>query len=252
MVASNHDHAAGSDFAFTLPERRRSSPGFGLTQRVSEAPLAQVAIPKRRHHVLMGPEPIARARSVAHHKTGAELILTVVRATAQWQRVNDDRAVVKPLRQLIWWVWEGPRLPRPRVRGKYPYALSWSRNARRAVRLDPAAPLIIDHVTPINLVIHHLLLRPPLQPAGLVRTLNEKLNYVILAPEDNRKLTRRRVGNKLAPTSTNPWDRYKDAGISIARVSPAARTSAATANHRPMTEPRRNVDRSLTRFEVRS
>ena len=75
-------------------------------------------------------------------------------------------------------------------------------------------------MTPINLVIHHLLLRPPLQPAGLVRTLNEKLNYVILAPEDNRKLTARRVGNKLAPTSTSPWDRYKDAGISIAGFRP--------------------------------
>ena len=76
------------------------SPGFGLTQRVSEAPLAAGCDTQAGTSVLMGPEPIASEIGGAP-TTGAESILAVVRATAQWQRVNDDRAVVKPLRQLI-------------------------------------------------------------------------------------------------------------------------------------------------------
>jgi hypothetical protein len=40
----------------------------------------------------------------------AGLILEVVRATAAWQLERDVPAVVKPIRELIWFVWEQPRL----------------------------------------------------------------------------------------------------------------------------------------------
>ena len=67
----------------------------------------------------------------------AGLILEVVRATAAWQLERDVPAVVKPIRELIWFVWEQPRLVElsrkyevPLIRSKYPSWVPWSPAAR--------------------------------------------------------------------------------------------------------------------------
>src|SRR4051812_16762181 len=125
----------------------------------------------------------------AHHKSDAELILSVIHATVEWQHKTGVPAVIKPLRELIWFVWEAPRLPTPRIRNKYPCEVPWSPAARRAIRPASRARLIIKHVLPMTLLVRKLLATPPAGSAALVRILKARLRYLVIAPADNQKLT---------------------------------------------------------------
>jgi hypothetical protein len=159
---------------------------------------------------------------LATHRNDAQLILDVIRATAAWQDGTALDGVIKPLRELIWAVWEQPRLGGT-VRGRYPVHAPWSPAARRAYRADPKCPLILEHVTPVRIVVRDLLSRPPANVAALVRVSNRRLEHVTLTPEDNRKLTAAGVGWKLAPGSADPWDRYPFAGIPLRGFAPLRR-----------------------------
>lgn len=157
-----------------------------------------------------------------HRKTDAELILSVIRATADWQEATSLEGVVKPLRELIWAVWEAPRLPRPRVRGKYPFDVPWSKGARSALAEDPKCRLVLDHVTPASVIVRDLVRKPPANPASLVRTLRRRIEYAVLAPAENQMLVAARVGMHLVPGSTDPWDRYRVAGVNLRSFRPLA------------------------------
>jgi len=143
----------------------------------------------------------------------AELILSVVRATADWQQSTNLDAIVKPLRELIWAVWEWPRLPRPLVRGKYPASVPWSPGARRAFRADRTCRLVLEHVTPASVIVRDLIRQPPANRASLVRTLRRRLEHVVIAPEENRALSAAGVGWSLPKGSNDPWSRYELIGL---------------------------------------
>lgn len=150
----------------------------------------------------------------------ANLILEVVRATAAWQTERDVPAVVKPIRELIWFVWEQPRLVElsrkhgaPLIRSKYPSWVPWSASARRALKADPKARLVIEHVYPSSRLVRGLLSKPPANQATLIRKLSTLLNYAIITPEDNKVVTNAGYGNKLVKGSKDPWDRYRASGI---------------------------------------
>lgn len=110
----------------------------------------------------------------ATHRNDADLILALIRATAIWEGDTQSAAVVKPLRELLWFVWEKPRLGET-VRAKYPVEALWSEAARSAYAHDVGCRLVIEHVTPTNLLIRDLLRTPPKTVAALVRRLNPDL-----------------------------------------------------------------------------
>lgn len=152
-------------------------------------------------------------------RTDASLILSVVHATRTWQEETGRTAPVKPLRELLWTVWEQPRLPRPVHRGKYPLSVPWTPAARAAYADNPKAPLSIEHVVPASVFVRSLLASPPANNAALVRVLNA-ISYVVIAPEDNQLLNAAGVGAKLAPGSADPLDRYRLAGLDPSQFSP--------------------------------
>lgn len=148
-----------------------------------------------------------------HRKNDAEYILEVLHATRRWEEGAERNTVVKPLRELLWAVWEAPRLPKDRVRGKYPKSFLWSDLAREAVDADPACRLVLDHLTPASVVVRRLLDRTPATAAGLVRILRRDLDYGVITPAENRALRNAGVGARLAPGEKDPWGRYRHAGM---------------------------------------
>jgi hypothetical protein len=153
------------------------------------------------------------------HRNDAELLLAVIEATATWEGDTQTDAVVKPIRELLWAVWEKPRLGQS-VRGKYPVDALWSRAARDAYESDPRCRLVLEHVIPVNLVVRHLLRRPPRTLAALVRILNRQLEHTVITPAENRRLTAAKDGWKLAADSLDGWERYRVAGIKVKGFAP--------------------------------
>lgn len=167
--------------------------------------------------------------SAVQRRADAKLILATVHAMADWESVSGRPIPAKPPRELVWTVWEQPRLPRPVHRGKYPLAVPWSPAARRA-NADPGARLVIDHVLPAAALARRLLDDPPGTPTALVRILNS-ITYLVIAPEDNQRLRAAGVGAKLAPNSSDPLDRYAHAGIDLSAFAPIL--SAREPNQEP-------------------
>ena len=142
------------------------------------------------------------------HRNDAELVLAVVRATAEWEGDTQVIAVVKPIRELIWAVWEKPRLGET-VRSIYPVAAPWSRAAREAYKADHKTPLVLDHVTPMNLIVRDLLRKPPVNVAALVRLLNRQVQHAVITPAENRRFSEHHLAGKRVQGSRDDWDRYR-------------------------------------------
>lgn len=79
--------------------------------------------------------------------------------------------------------------------------------------------MVLDHVLPAATLVRRLLDKPPATTTALVRILNQ-LAYVVLTPEDNRRLHDAGVGAHLAEGSRDPWDRYRFAGIDPSVLCP--------------------------------
>ncbi len=135
----------------------------------------------------------------------------MLHAAATWQETSGRPPTIKPIRELMWFVWEQPRLPRPVHRGKYPLSVPWTPAARRAYE-EPGAPVSIEHVIPAAVLVRRLLQDPPGTTEALMDFLDE-IEYVVIAPEDNRLLNAAGVGSKFAPSSKDPWDCYRAAGL---------------------------------------
>ncbi len=87
----------------------------------------------------------------------AKVILALVSGMREWETVKGEKAPRKPLREALWYYWQEPRMPVPRVRGKHPFDYPWTSRARRRYVVDPSCRLVIDHAEPISLVIEDLL-----------------------------------------------------------------------------------------------
>lgn len=170
------------------------------------------------------PGPVYPPRT-KHAGTDTQLILEVITATARWQDERGMQANVKPLREFVWFHWELPRLRDIRDRrggtlisGKYPAWVPWSPSARLAHR--DGGRIGLEHVYPAQLIVRDLLDKPPANSSMLIRKLTRLLQYAVVTPEDNAALRAARVHHGLAPDSSNPWDRYRVAGLALDRFRP--------------------------------
>lgn len=170
------------------------------------------------------PGPVYESRT-RHARTDTRLILDVLTATQRWQEERGEQATAKPIREMIWFHWELPRMREIRenrqgtlVRGKYPAWVPWSPSARSAYEVGERIGL--EHVYPAHLIVRDLLARTPKNEAMLIRKLTGLLQYAVVTSADNKALRAARVHNRLAPDSANPWDRYRRAGLPLHRFRP--------------------------------
>ena len=160
----------------------------------------------------------------ADSRRDATLILECLQATKRWSDESGQKPVAKPIRELIWFVWEKPRLARYAdandllmPKRKYPGWVPWSPEARRIFNRGLAEQLVLEHVTPSGLIVQDLIAKPPASAAALIKTLNARLAYTVLAPEENQAITRAGYGNKLVDGDPDPWSRYRSAGLDLSR-----------------------------------
>lgn len=146
------------------------------------------------------------------------LIVTGCGSSHTWERASGRFLAIKPIRELIFAVWEAPRLPPPLLRSKYPLSAPWT-PAARLLYSSGASKVSLEHVTPAAVMIGDLLDRPPPDVEALVQIL-QAIRYVVIAPDDDRKLNSAGVGSRLVPGSLDPWDRYRVAGLDPATFGP--------------------------------
>jgi hypothetical protein len=129
------------------------------------------------------------------------------------------------VRESIWYLWEAPRLPRPRIAGKYPLAYPWSEPARAVAEGSEHRPpggwgLVIEHVHPIrNLVVAVLDSAPTLTVTDLKRVLRDGLASAVITRDEDAQLTRAGAATLDVP-SGDPWYRYRLAGLDVRTFGP--------------------------------
>ena len=131
-------------------------------------------------------------------------------------------------------MWEAPRLPDPRLQGKYPLAYPWSPAARARVegtdwRRPPGGwRLVIEHLRPRTLLVMRALASAEsLTSESLVDMLHHEISSAIVTKEEDERLTRARLGSTmpLGDDGSNPWARYIAAGLDVSDFDPITRRS---------------------------
>lgn len=158
----------------------------------------------------------------ADARRDATLILECLHATKKWSDECGTKAVSKPIRELLWFVWEKPRLARyadkhklPMLKRKYPGWVPWSPGALKVYKRGLSEPLVLEHVTPSSIIVQDLITRPPGSPAALIKILNARLAYTVLTPIENQAITLAGYGTKLVHGDPDPWSRYRAAGLDL-------------------------------------
>lgn len=157
----------------------------------------------------------------------AAIVRAVATALRDWEASTGRRGSTKPLREAIWFYWQSPRLPRPRIRGKYPAEFLWTADARDAYRRDPkGAALVMEHTEPISVVIGELIQqdRPDAEVAVL---LADRLACVVVTRDEDRRITAAGYGVSAPGSDGDPYARYRAAGISVEGIAPLARDGDA-------------------------
>ena len=144
------------------------------------------------------------------------LILDVLRAHRAHQDESGRPMTVKVLRELIFSVWEAPRLP---AGGKYSRDLPHSPQARARRLRGERGGLVFEHVHPINLVIRGLLANVPDDAAALRAVLEASADRVIITKEEDQQLVAAGVRSGLAGTD-DPWQRYASIGLAVTDFAP--------------------------------
>lgn len=164
------------------------------------------------------------APPVATEAKDAPVLLGVVRAVSGSGVHVGETARQKVVREAIWFLWEEPRLPGPRVGNKYPVAYPWSAAASDIARLGrrPADGwgLVIEHLHPLrNLISELLRTAPDLTVARLQQLLDTHLTSAVITKAEDADLTRAGVA-AIAVESTDPWHRYRLAGLAVDTFRP--------------------------------
>jgi hypothetical protein len=148
----------------------------------------------------------------------ASFVGRVFAAAREWEQITGRPAPRKPLRELVWFVWQQPRLPRPLVRGKYPKAVPWTSAARDAYSLDKRCRLVIEHVEPINVLLERLL-SLSLDSKTVASELQNAMQMCVMTPEEDKRLSAAGLAYA-AHLSDEPWARYRAAGIDVEGLRP--------------------------------
>jgi hypothetical protein len=153
----------------------------------------------------------------ARDAADATLIWEIAQACARWEAATRKPCSIRPLREAICFQWHDPRLPRPRVRSKYPHALPWTAAARAAYAANPKCSLVIEHAQPLNLLIRRLLAGEIASAAELENVLlQDGLDCVIVTPAEDVLLRGAGVGSTMPAWwkhGDDRWTRYRAAGI---------------------------------------
>lgn len=150
-------------------------------------------------------------------RVDAAVIVALAGALRDWEAVMGKPAALKPLREAVWFYWQEPRLPKPRVRGKYPKGFPWSAAARAAYEADgERARLVIEHAQPMRLLLRQILESPRLEVDAVSSQLWTGLACVILTPEEDQLITRAGLATRMPEgwqEGGDLWARHRAAGL---------------------------------------
>jgi hypothetical protein len=138
-----------------------------------------------------------------------QLIWNILRSYDEHRRAVTSPRPVRIIREVLFFVWEAPRLPKGGKRSRY---LPHSPAARAQRLTGDDSGLVYEHVMPISLVIKDLLVDPPGETASLRNRLDATSDRVIILKREDRALDLAGWRNAL-PDPENPWSRYRAIGL---------------------------------------
>ena len=158
-------------------------------------------------------------------RADAQLVVDIARALRTWEQATGTTALLRPLREAIWFYWERPRLPKPLVRGKYPESAPWSRRARELhLYGDSRGELVIEHAAPMKLLMRRLIDDPRLDAERCRAALAAGGRWVVITREENKRLAAAGVANRMPPGNADdtddPWRRHRHAGLDVDAFRP--------------------------------
>ncbi|MBC7595995.1 MAG: hypothetical protein H7288_19030 [Kineosporiaceae bacterium] len=169
------------------------------------------------------PRP-GRLLKLSTDEVDAERFLAILRAVALFPHQRSGQSRVA--REALWFFWTAPRLPRPRILGKYPVAFPWSALAREQVRESRirrpgGMGLVMEHLEPQTLLVTDLLSRlPGLDAVDLTEELHDRLTFAVISRADDTRLRDAGFNSRMPGTSAGPWARYLASGIDLGDFRP--------------------------------
>jgi hypothetical protein len=155
----------------------------------------------------------------------AGVVWAVANGIGEWRAATGSAASnLKPLREVIWFYWHNPRLPRPRVAGKYPHASLWT-PAAVAVAGQSAA-LRIEHVEPLNIVMGLLIAERTAGPDRTRELLQDGLECIVISADEDQRIDAAGLRDRMPMgwrSGDDRWARYRAAGIDPDTFAPFAR-----------------------------
>lgn len=138
-----------------------------------------------------------------------QLIWNVLRSYDEHRKAVTSPRPVRIIREVLFFAWEAPRLPKGGKRSRY---LPHSPAARAQRLTGDDSGLVYEHVMPISLVIKDLLVDPPDDIASLRNRLDATSDRVIILKREDRALDLAGWRNAL-PDPEDPWSRYQALGL---------------------------------------
>ncbi len=135
------------------------------------------------------------------------LVLAVLRAFQHHETTTGRRSALKPLRETLFFRWEGPRLP---AGNKYSPLIPHSPAAREHRAAHGHAGLVYEHVVPVSSIIRELLREMPADEQSLREVLEAKLDRVLITKTEDQALTAAGFRDTI-PEPDDPWSRYRHA-----------------------------------------
>jgi hypothetical protein len=146
------------------------------------------------------------------------LILTVLRAFQQHEMTTGAPSAVKPLRETLFFRWEGPRLP---PAGKYSPLILHSPAARAHRGTHASKGLVYEHVVPVPGVIRELPRNMPTDKQALKQVLQATADRVVITRAEDDRLTAAGYRDT-APDPADSWSRYRASGLQRSDFAPLA------------------------------
>ncbi len=134
------------------------------------------------------------------------------------------------LKEVLWFRWEQPRLPRPLIDGKYPRAYPWSAEARRLWRESPRregrrGALVIEHLEPKRELLARITQAgDSLDAAGLLALFHVAHSAAVISKSEDELLSRAGFAHA-SPDPGDVWGRYRAAGLDVDEFAPRIEAS---------------------------
>ncbi|MBX3095071.1 MAG: hypothetical protein KF680_11125 [Cryobacterium sp.] len=155
----------------------------------------------------------------------ATSILRVVHSLGEVGDVLGRALHNRVLKEVLWFRWEQPRLPRPLVDGKYPHAYPWSAEARRVWQESPRregrrGALVIEHTEPKRELLARIIRAgDAIDVAELLSLLRDAHSAVVITKREDDLVTRAGFSHR-SPDPSDVWARYRAAGLEVEGFAP--------------------------------